>query len=373
MKYFLLDFFRGFAALWVFAFHYKFSNAFTETFPALSSFLNQGHLGVPLFFVISGYCITASARNSIKKNRSTLSFLWRRFRRIYPTFWFSILSVVTIPFLLEFLSFTKTGQYSVPNSNEWGFLSFDVWEWFRLASLTEVFWPHAEATHLSDKFSRINSPYWSLAIEVQFYLVVAACIALPRKHFVSYMSVVTLVSSLALAFHLPSTVGIFLNFWPGFAFGSAVAILIEKDLAVGLKHKSSLRHCSSFIGISTLAGLAIYLTAFGQLNAVLVASIFSFSLWAMRPLDQRLCNAKSKSSLGFFLKAISFPGVMSFSIYLLHGKLMILGAQITRQLLPQNSIGFDVTAICITCLMCLPFFYFCEKPFASAKSTTKQV
>ncbi len=371
MKYFLLDFFRGFAALWVFAFHYGFSNTFIETFPALSSFLSEGDLGVPMFFVISGYCITASARNSINKNESTLSFLWRRVRRIYPTFWFSILALITLPFLVELLSFAKTGRYVFPSSNDWGFLNFNSWEWLRLASLTEVFWPNPEVQHLSDKFSLINSPYWSLAIEVQFYLIVAVCIALPRKHFVSYITLVTFASFVALMFGLPPTIGIFLTFWPGFAFGSVVAILIEKNLVLGKEHSPLLRHGSSLIGILAISLLATYLTIVQSPNWILFAGTFAFSLWAMRPLDRRLCDVDPTSSFGFLLKAVSFLGVMSYSIYLLHGKLMILASQMARQILSQDSISFDLTVICLTCLMCVPFFYCFEKPFASMKPTAK--
>lgn len=373
MSYFLLDFFRGFAALWVFAFHYGFSTDFRETFPLFSSFLDEGALGVPMFFVISGYCITASARNSIKKNKSTQSFLWRRFRRIYPTYWFSILVLVALPFLIEVLSFAKTGQYISPDSDQWRFISFDSWQWLRLVSLTEVFWPHPDATHLSDKFSPINSPYWSLAIEVQFYLVVAGCIALPRKYFLSYMAVVTFLSFLALMFGLPATLGLFLNSWPGFALGSAVAILIEKNHVFGKEASPLRRYGFGFIGGFALILLAIYLTLFNGCNEILFATVFAFSLWAMRPLDVMLGDVDPKSAFGFMLKAISFLGVMSYSIYLLHGKLMILAAQLSRQVMQPDSIIFDATVICMTCLMCLPFYYCFEKPFASMKLSAKQL
>lgn len=205
MHYYLLDIFRGLAALWVFAFHYSFSQSFRETFPFINSFLGQGHLGVPMFFVISGYCITASARSTISKNRSTTSFLWRRFRRIYPTFWFSILVILMLPFCIEFLSFLKHGHYTYPNSASWKFLEFGPLEWLRVFSLTEVFWPHSDAKVLSDKFSSINSPYWSLAVEVQFYLVVTVCMAMSREKFLTNIFIVTLFSFAALIAGLPPT------------------------------------------------------------------------------------------------------------------------------------------------------------------------
>src|SRR5262245_25324420 len=47
----------------------------------------QGKIGVPIFFVISGYCIAASAE-SVRGNRHGAgAFFVRRFRRIYPPYW----------------------------------------------------------------------------------------------------------------------------------------------------------------------------------------------------------------------------------------------------------------------------------------------
>ena len=65
MQFFLLDMLRGFAALWVFGFHFDFSLSFQTSLPNLHAFLKLGELGVPMFFVISGYCITASARSAL--------------------------------------------------------------------------------------------------------------------------------------------------------------------------------------------------------------------------------------------------------------------------------------------------------------------
>ncbi len=54
MKYTLLDPLRGLAALWVFLFHYHYCDTLRQGFPSLCAFFGTGHLGVPMFFVISG-------------------------------------------------------------------------------------------------------------------------------------------------------------------------------------------------------------------------------------------------------------------------------------------------------------------------------
>ena len=71
-RYDLMDGFRGIAALTVVCFHH--------------GFLPFGNYGVILFFVISGYCILASADSCQKQNLGVRGFAARRFRRIYPPY-----------------------------------------------------------------------------------------------------------------------------------------------------------------------------------------------------------------------------------------------------------------------------------------------
>ena len=43
-----------------------------------------------MFFVISGYCITAAVERSRQLGHSAGTYFWRRFRRIYPPLWMVI-------------------------------------------------------------------------------------------------------------------------------------------------------------------------------------------------------------------------------------------------------------------------------------------
>src|SRR5258707_14126470 len=108
MKYLTLDILRGVAALWVFTYHFPFYTAESVN-PTLLKFFHLGHLGVPMFFVISGYCLMASARTVRRRNETVTSFLFRRMLRIYPPFWCSVLVVVAVPFVVELLSSLRTG------------------------------------------------------------------------------------------------------------------------------------------------------------------------------------------------------------------------------------------------------------------------
>ncbi len=65
------------------------STSFIAFFP-----LSFGWMGVPLFFVISGFCIHASAlkNNELRVGR----FFWRRFWRIYPPYLAALIFAIFI-------------------------------------------------------------------------------------------------------------------------------------------------------------------------------------------------------------------------------------------------------------------------------------
>ena len=94
MRYDSLDLMRGLAALWVFFYHFSLLFPFDQTSSFLHAAFCYGYLGVPMFFVISGYCMAAAARSALRREESVSSFLYRRMRRIYPPFWCS--AVVTL-------------------------------------------------------------------------------------------------------------------------------------------------------------------------------------------------------------------------------------------------------------------------------------
>src|SRR4051794_7557449 len=54
-----------------------------------SYLLSLGWVGVPLFFVLSGFCIELSTLRAGNLKRA--SFFWRRFWRIYPTYLVSLM------------------------------------------------------------------------------------------------------------------------------------------------------------------------------------------------------------------------------------------------------------------------------------------
>jgi len=134
MRLVALDLIRFFAAMAVVLYHYTAREGFKE-FEGIAEVTKFGYLGVPLFFIISGYVIALSA-----KNRTAMEFAISRFVRLYPAFWCGM-----------FFTILVTIYYAQA--------SFDP---IMIA---------ANATMLNDYFDieNIDGVYWTLQAELKFY------------------------------------------------------------------------------------------------------------------------------------------------------------------------------------------------------------
>ena len=165
--YRLLDAWRGVAVLWVLMLHACLATIANET-PSLSrmppyAFSLWGQLGVMMFFVISGYCITAAVDSALRKPDALRCFLVARLRRIYPPYFAS--SVIAILFSLS-LGFLTHGV--IPKVNHpMPFLGQPFLFYFAALTLQRPF--HVQP---------IVVVYWSLCYEITFYALVAICLGL---------------------------------------------------------------------------------------------------------------------------------------------------------------------------------------------------
>lgn len=357
-----LDWIRGLAAVWVFTFHYGFSQQFTEVFPTLHAFFRMGDLGVPIFFVISGYCMAMAVQRSREQGRTINHFLSRRFLRIYPTFWCSIAVTIAIPFIIEALSFFKTGVYAGLNrettSNGW--LRYGAADWFELFTLTRVFTPMPEVLDLQSKFNSINAVYWTLAIEVQFYLVVSVAV-LPRVS-LRVLNTALILIGLLWGYLMPGdTSGLFIPYWPLFGCG----VILSSLLAWGYP-KAWLAECLRWTGLILIPALILCL----HHHWLSVCGCFTIWLWLLSSTNDRWIITRRWKFWGstFLPYTLSILGLASYSIYLLHGRLMHLANQLSRQVFPINSIGADVTTLIITLLLCFGFYFCAERPFVARRS-----
>lgn len=143
-----LDLLRFLAAAAVMFYHFYFIGPLQGFWPRTlyQPLAHWGDLGVDLFFVISGFVITLTS-----ENRGTRAFIAARATRLFPAF--LVCSAITAG-----MAITLPGISAGEILPRW------------LASLS--FFPRALG------IEPLSSVYWTLAIEIQFYALVALLIAI---------------------------------------------------------------------------------------------------------------------------------------------------------------------------------------------------
>ena len=115
-RYLTLDHWRGIACLLVVLFHSSgvafLSMEASGTQPQQAglaglalSITRIGWIGVPFFFVISGYAISAAADSSRRGRGGPIGYFKRRIRRIYPPLWVMLVLQVAIVFAVDVFLF----------------------------------------------------------------------------------------------------------------------------------------------------------------------------------------------------------------------------------------------------------------------------
>jgi peptidoglycan/LPS O-acetylase OafA/YrhL len=144
-RYVEVDVLRGLAALWVVLSHYlPHWNRFLGTAPIIVPH-EWGGFAVKLFFAISGFVIFMT----LDRCRSVADFVVLRFSRLFPVYWTTIALATAVSILV----FGRT------------------------------FWPGGllvNATMLQDfvGFPRLDHVYWSLTVELAFYVIAGSLFAL---------------------------------------------------------------------------------------------------------------------------------------------------------------------------------------------------
>jgi peptidoglycan/LPS O-acetylase OafA/YrhL len=365
----ILDMARGIAALSVFLFHVR--DLLEPSMPMLARVARFGSLGVALFFVISGYVITASAESALKKGEPAGAFLKRRFLRIFPPFWLSILVVLALPYVLAGISAFKGGAFEAPHPR---YAELSGLEWVQLVSLVKIF--QAVGDDLQGQFNQVNSVYWTLAIEFQFYLCVFAALCL-RRHFHPILAVVTAASLLLLAWPLPINGGLFIHLWPLFAVGIGLFYLLRRDISPAAVFGGARLVVGTLLAVSL--GSVLMLAEQGTLTRLLegvfpsvgmgFAVVCAFILWlatAFAPeLEAGLKHGPLPIRVG--IKGAVFLGTISYSVYLLHAVLISLPGMFVRQLVPASSFLTPLLTIGATLVLCAVFYRVAEKPFMSKR------
>ncbi len=347
--YRLLDAWRGVAALWVVLLHVRL-----ETTPApLYRFSAGGHLGVPMFFVISGYCIASAATRSLNAPRPVRHFLTARVRRIYPPYLLASLAAAALSLLL-----TALIRHHVVRGSQIASLDLLHQGWrFYLGALT--------LTQLPLHTAYVIRVFWSLCYEAAFYAIVALLLlaavrTMQAGHLLDALGVLT-VGALAWLNLAGPACPFPWNLWPQFGLG----VLVYQILAQPGNRRSWLLFlvCGALVilyalrhgGEGTVDGLS------GGFQALFTLG-FTVALLLLFRWDGRLAG-------WWPVRLFSWLGMFSYSLYLIH--LLALGL-VTQGLdrlhvIAAHPLLLYLVKVAVCVAVGRLFFHFCERPFLDTR------
>jgi peptidoglycan/LPS O-acetylase OafA/YrhL len=308
----ILDALRGLAALSVAIFHFTHQS---------SGFLQRvgsyGWLGVEAFFVISGFVIPLSlyrAKYRLRKHWRT--YLAKRITRLDPPYLVSIAVVIALAY-----ASALSGQFRGPK-------------------------PHVSVSQLLLHFGYLNTfagrpwlnpVYWTLAIEFQYYLLLAVLYpVLTRTSWWIRVSTLTALCAAAVAIPNPSFVFHYMGL---FALGIATFYLHTRVISRPL-----------YLTSVVLLEILIYLTmglpeATVGLIAALIIAFVRFKPW----------------------QPLAFLGTVSYSLYLLHipigSRVVHLGERLPS--FPGASLVVTVAALGASLISAYIFYRLIERPAQS--------
>ena len=280
--------------------------------------VKYGWIGVPIFFIVSGYCIMASAFHSA----NSLQFLLKRIFRIFPAYWLSLF-IVLLAAIFEKL---YTGYNSVPNLP----LTFSAW----LAMLTLTTSP---LSHIKTA----NWVYWTLTYELCFYAVISLLVLFRRSVAMVLLIAITAVS----VFPGNAKYVFFLDNWMTFCLGGCIFLYFRYQGKHKWPYLALLTALNIYSFIShQLLYQPIYISAVFLTIAVLVGSHYYRS------------HANLFSRLGEY----------SYSIYLIHVPIgiFILG-DFKNSFIQQHiaaNILYDLFTLTVVCVLSWQMFRWVEMP-----------
>ena len=296
---------------------FHFSKAFLALLPA-----TFGWVGVPIFFVISGFCIHLTYERSTRKSFS--DFFLRRFFRIYP------------PYLIALLIFSF----------------FTPWQAINFGSLHDLaqFGSHFLLVHNLDarSFFGINPAFWSIAVESQLYLLYPLVFISATK--LGWKRVLWMAGIIEVGMRVFSGIWILTRgdvppvwftaspfiYWFSWSIGAAMA----ESLLNGTEFPFGKRHLFLWLTLLLAANFIRPVAPF----CFLFASLFTASFIAF-------LFEHSKNSYGFQLPQhvcnhLRATGLISYSVYLIHLPIIGIIPLALRKIFPESHFSPMLMFVC---------------------------
>jgi peptidoglycan/LPS O-acetylase OafA/YrhL len=319
---------RGIAALWVVLFHLaegQHIENVKKIIPifAYNIFFDWGHLGVAIFFVLSGFVMALNAQKIKFDSTNAFRFVIRRLKRLAPPYYFAIAFTLILLFIKSKALHLSIDPPSIGNV------------------VQHIFF-------VQDFFGtpQINIVFWTLCVEIQFYIVFAVLLwfaDLMEKRFdILFARNLVIMAACFVALLWPlkimSTVfwqGGFIGFWYSFLAGVMVC---WAWLNKGMLLNASIAYCLTLLVI----GLA-YRESF-VIVAALTANLIMFT------------GIKQKMHRWLNWPILQWLGLISYSLYLLHNPITGASMNVSRRLLPSGLYA-DICSAFVAILVCLVAAY----------------
>ncbi len=331
-RYESLDVWRGVACLTVVVFH---SVLFVATPDFQLRMRTQGGsalewllyattylwLGLPLFFVISGYCIAATADSTRRKSGSTAQYFWRRFKRIYPPLWICI-AIFAVALALIPDDYRPKGD-DAPRPS-----TLTPINWVGNITLTEEWRPNIvgpEKHYDGPEKHYLLGHTWTLCYEEQFYAVIGLILLVTRRWFFAMAAGVTALVYLN-TLNLNGPLSVLQYHGPGFFFDG-----MWLSFAAGVLVYYRLNYASASAGRMLEALLLVALFISWRMNKgildnemnlsrfLIISFAFSWLLIRLRGFDAWMTRQR-------WLTPVRYCGQRCYSLYLVHGALVVVTA-----------------------------------------------
>ncbi len=308
-----LDLLRGLASVAVIFFHFTHGH---KGYLSSENFLyivgKFGFLGVDVFFVLSGFVIPYAMYRGRYKIANFGRFLLKRVIRIEPPYLISIILVLGLNYLSTFSPYYRGAPYHV-----------DI----------KALLLHIGYFNAFFHYPWINDVYWTLAIEFQFYLLVALIFPL-LIHSKKYVSIITITIFSILSIFITNHSFIF-NY--GLLFSAGMLMFLYK---IGYLKKGT-------FGLLLLVILLLIYAKFDKRYLIAALLPYFFVIYF------EFSNSFSK-----------FLGNISYSLYLIHipigGRIINLTTTFTNNEFTRSIMVFAAMAISIFAAWI--FFKLIEKP-----------
>jgi peptidoglycan/LPS O-acetylase OafA/YrhL len=353
-----LDGLRGLAVLAVLLFHLRLMSEgpaeHSLVYRALAP-TRFGHAGVNLFLVLSGFCLTHSLLRRSRQGQPTSlrGYFQDRLRRIAPPYYAAMLLYLAAWYLLP------NAHHYTPNVDAPG--------------ARQVVY-HALFVHglYADTQEGIDSPFWSLSLEAQFYVVLPLLFVMTRRW--GGASVLGIVVGLSTAWRLfvarslpegPHLInGFFLGRWAEFAAGMVVAFWHEsRGREIPRPRSVWWLSALSLLGLVVAVGLQVRGGWSERLADYTFGAAFSGLLMAA------LLSAETGGPWRRLLtwRPLSHLGTISYSVYLMHSLVLALTKEAFRlDDGPGSSLGdvaFLTTSLAMVWLVGWSFHHLIERRF----------